>query len=71
MWGSSSLIQTLLKNHLVDRMHLWTFPVTIGTGKKLFAGGTQPERFKVVEARILRSGAIFATYEPSEPLTIE
>ena len=69
VWGSSNLIQTLLKNNLVDRMHLWTFPITIGTGKKLFAEGTQPERFKLVEGKITSTGIIFATYEPSEPLT--
>lgn len=69
VWGSSNLIQTLLKNNLVDRMHLWTFPTTIGTGKKLFAEGTQPKRFKLVEGEITSTGIIFATYEPSEPLT--
>lgn len=68
MYGSSNLIQTLLKNNLIDRMHIWTFPVTIGSGKKLFAEGTQPERFKQVDAKILPTGIVFATYEPSEPL---
>ncbi|HVZ67080.1 MAG TPA: dihydrofolate reductase family protein [Patescibacteria group bacterium] len=68
MWGSSNLIQTLLKNNLIDRMYLWIFPVTIGTGKKLFAEGTRPERFKVVDSKILSSGLIFAAYEPAGPL---
>ena len=71
MYGSSNLIQTLLKNNLIDRMHIWTFPVTIGTGKKLFADGTQPERFKQVYAKILPTGIIFATYEPTGPLKTE
>ncbi len=68
VWGSSKLIQTLLKNNLVDRMHIWTFPVTVGTGKKLFGGGTQPERFRFVEGKILSGGLIFATYEPDKQL---
>ena len=68
VWGSSNLIQTLLKNHLIDRMHLWIFPLTIGTGKKLFADGTQPEGFKLIDGKITSTGIIFATYEPSEPL---
>ena len=68
VWGSSNLIQTLLKHKLIDRMHIWTFPITIGTGKKLFAEGTQPERFKPVDSKITSSGVIFATYEPSKPL---
>lgn len=68
VWGSSNLIQTLLKNNLVDRMHLWTFPVTIGTGKKLFAEGTQPQRFKMVDGKITSTGIVFATYEPTTPV---
>jgi dihydrofolate reductase len=68
VWGSGNLIQTLLKNNLIDRMYLWIFPITIGTGKKLFAEGTRPELFKVVDSKILSSGIIFATYEPSSPL---
>ncbi|MGH7141212.1 MAG: dihydrofolate reductase family protein, partial [Minisyncoccia bacterium] len=39
--GSGNLIQTLLRHSLIDRMHIWTYPLTIGTGKKLFAEGTQ------------------------------
>ena len=68
VWGSGNLIQTLLKNHLIDRMHLWIHPVTIGTGKKLFAEGTQPQSFKMVDSKISTTGVIIATYEPSGPL---
>ncbi len=68
VWGSGNLIQTLLKHNLIDRMHIWTYPITIGAGKKLFAEGTQPERFKPVDAKITTTGVIVATYEPSEPL---
>ncbi len=51
VYGSSNLIQTLLKHSLVDIMHLWIFPVIIGSGKKLFAEGTLPERFKLVDGK--------------------
>jgi len=68
VYGSGNLIQTLLRHHLIDRMHIWTFPVTIGNGKKLFAEGTRPERFKPVYSKITTTGVIFATYEPSGPL---
>lgn len=69
VWGSGKLIQTLLKHNLIDRMYTWTYPITIGTGKKLFADGTMPERFKMVDGKITTTGVVFATYEPSEPLT--
>ena len=68
VWGSGNLIQTLLRHHLIDRMHIWTFPLTIGSGKKLFAEGTQPERFKAVDSKITTTGVIIATYESSDPL---
>ena len=68
IYGSSNLIQTLLRNNLIDRMHIWTFPITIGNGKKLFAEGTRPERFKMVDSKITTTGVIFATYEPAGQL---
>ncbi len=68
VWGSGNLIQTLLKNHLVDRMHLWIHPTTIGSGKRLFAEGTEAQGFKLVDSKIGATGLIFATYEPAGPL---
>jgi len=65
VWGSGNLIQTLLENHLIDRMHLWIHPITLGNGKKLFAEGTQAEGFKLVDSKIGNTGIIFATYEPT------
>jgi dihydrofolate reductase len=69
IYGSSNLIQSLLRYNLIDRMHLWIYPVTIGTGKKLFAEGTRPERFNLIDAKILSTGLIYASYEPSNSLT--
>lgn len=68
VWGSGDLIQTLLKYDLIDRMHLFIHPITIGKGKRLFAGGTQAESFKLVDSKIGTNGIIFATYEPSGEL---
>ncbi len=68
VWGSGNLIQTLLKHHLIDRMHLWIYPITIGNGKRLFAEGTQPENFKLIDSKISTTGAIIATYEPAGEL---
>ena len=65
VWGSGNLIQTLLKNHLIDRMHVWTHPLTLGSGRKLFADGTGPESFKLIDSNNSTDGVIFATYEPA------
>lgn len=61
--GSGNMIQTLLKNDLVDELWLKTFPVTLGKGKRLFAEGTMPAAFELMESKISPSGVIFANYK--------
>ncbi len=61
--GSSNLIQTLLKYDLIDELRLKIFPVTIGTGKRLFGEGTIPAGFKLLESKTSTTGVIIATYE--------
>lgn len=61
--GSGKLIQTLLKNDLVDEMWLKIFPITLGKGKKLFAEGTIPAGFELFESKVTPSGVIFANYK--------
>jgi dihydrofolate reductase len=60
--GSGDLIQTLLKQDLVDELWLKTFPVTLGPGKRLFAAGAVPAGFKLLESRISPAGVIIANY---------
>ena len=68
VWGSGNLIQTLLREQLIDRMHIWTHPVTIGVGKRLFADGTRAGTWKLVKSRVGNAGVIVATYEPAGTL---
>lgn len=63
VWGSTVLLQTLLKNDLVDELRLRIFPVTLGSGKRLFAEGTIPAAFDLVDSKTLRSGVILANYK--------
>jgi len=60
--GSGNLIQTLLKNDLVDELWLKIFPVALGSGKRLFGEGTTPAAFELLESQISPSGVIFANY---------
>jgi len=60
--GSSELIQTLLQHDLVDELWLKIFPVTIGSGKRLFGDGTIPANFKLLESKASPSGVIVASY---------
>ncbi len=61
--GSGNLIQTLLKHDLVDELWLKIFPVTLGSGKRLFAEGTMPAGFKVSKSQLSSTGVIIANYE--------
>lgn len=61
--GSGNLIQTLLKDDLIDEFRLKIFPVTFGTGKRLFANGTIPAGLKLVDSKTTTTGVIVATYE--------
>jgi dihydrofolate reductase len=62
--GSGELIQTLLKHDLADAFRLWTFPVLLGTGKRLFANGTVPARLKLVETQTSSTGSCFTSSSP-------
>jgi dihydrofolate reductase len=60
--GSGNLIQTLMKHDLVDEFWLKTFPVALGTGKRLFADGTMPAGFRLLESAVSPSGVVIASY---------
>ena len=60
--GSSELIQTLLEQDLVDEFNVWTFPVVVGPGKRLFGRGTAPGGMELVDVKTSTTGVIMATY---------
>ncbi len=66
--GSGNLIQTLLRNNLVDQYRLWIFPVVIGSGKRLFSDGTIPAGLSLVDSKISSTGVVIGTYEPAGEL---
>jgi dihydrofolate reductase len=61
--GSGNFIQTLLKHDLVDELWLKIFPVTLGTGKRLFAEGTISAAFALRNSKVSPRGVIIANYE--------
>ncbi len=66
IWGSSQLLQTLFANGLVDIMQIWTYPITLGTGKKLFREGIPAQEWKLTEPVVITSkGIMIATYAPN------
>lgn len=63
VWGSGKLIRLLLKNDLVDELRLVTYPLTLGQGQKLFAEGTIPVAFTLIESSVTPNGVIMANYK--------
>lgn len=63
VYGSSNLLQTLLQHDLADELWLKIFPVTLGTGKRLFGEGTMPAAFTLVHSEATPRGVIVANYE--------
>ena len=61
--GSTELVHALLANDLVDAMSIFTVPVVLGGGKKLFADGAAPHSFRLTRSRVSPSGLIIGHYE--------
>jgi dihydrofolate reductase len=60
--GSGELIQTLMRHDLVDEYRLMIFPVLVGSGKRLFAGGTMPAALELVDTATSSTGVAIHTY---------
>lgn len=60
--GSSNLIQTLLKHDLIDEFRLWTFPVLVGPGKRLFGNESNVPALKLVQSEATTNGVIMTIY---------
>src|SRR5437762_3528572 len=61
--GSTDLVHALFANDLVDAMSLFTVPVVLGGGKKLFADGSAPHSFKLTGSRVSSTGVLIGHYE--------
>jgi len=61
--GSTLLLQTLLKNDLVDELQLVVFPLVLGKGKRLFGEGAIPAALKVVESKVSQNGVVMTRYQ--------
>ncbi|MNE66898.1 hypothetical protein D3C80_1624770 [compost metagenome] len=61
--GSANMAQTLFKHDLVDELCLMTFPIILGTGKRLFAEGSMPRAFELTDSLVTSSGVVFTYYK--------
>lgn len=60
--GSVQLVRTLIENDLVDEYRLWTFPVTVGSGKRLFEQGVPSRRLELSKFEALQNGVVMTIY---------
>src|SRR5262245_30214222 len=63
--GSANLIQTLQAASLIDEYNVWTFPVVLGRGKRLFEAAAKPGALRLVASRVSTTGVVMSTYVPA------
>jgi dihydrofolate reductase len=63
--GSGNLIQTLRAASLIDEYTVWTFPVVLGRGKKLFEAGAKAGALRLVASQTSTTGVVMSTYVPA------
>lgn len=68
VWGSGNLLRTLLQHDLVDRFRLATYPLVLGSGRRLFNDGALPVAMRPVDIKVTDLGVVLATYEPAGPV---
>lgn len=68
IWGSGELLQTLMRHGLVDRFRLMTFPLVLGSGRRLFEHGTVPATMRPIRVTSTELGIVIGTYEPAGPV---
>ena len=65
MIGSGNLIQTLQAAALIDEYNVWTFPVVLGRGKRLFSETAKPSALRLVRSQVSTTGVVMSTYVPA------
>jgi len=63
--GSGNLIQTLQAASLIDEYNVWTYPVVLGRGKRLFENGARPCALRLVASKVSTTGVVMSTYVPA------
>jgi dihydrofolate reductase len=66
--GSSDLIQSLLGHDVIDEFRVWTFPLVVGPGKRLFGAGTSALGLRLVDEETSSTGVVMSTYVPTGPV---
>ena len=68
--GSGNLIQTLQAASLIDEYNVWTYPVVLGGGKRLFEKGARPGALRLVASKVSKAGVVMCTYVPAGDISL-
>ena len=68
VWGSGRLLESLFQHELVDRLRLLTYPLVLGSGRRLFNDGVLPATMRPVDLTVTELGIVLGTYEPAGPV---
>ena len=68
--GSGNLIQTLQAASLIDEYNVWTYPVVLGRGKRLFENGARPCALRLVVSKVSTTGVVMNTYVPAGDISL-
>jgi dihydrofolate reductase len=64
--GSGTLVRALLADGLVDELHLFVYPLTRGTGPRLFPDGAAPKKLTPATSASYSNGVVYLAYQPDE-----
>lgn len=62
--GSATLVHAMLEDGLVDELHLFVYPVTLGAGVRLFPEGMAGLKLSLIESETYANGVIHLAYAP-------
>ena len=63
--GSGNLMKTLQAASLIDEYNVWTFPLVLGHGKRLFGEGARPSALRLLRSSVSRTGVVMSVYAPN------
>jgi dihydrofolate reductase len=63
--GSGTLVQSLLREELIDELNLLVHPIVVGSGKRLFEDGADTKALELVDSKTFGSGVVSLTYRPA------
>jgi dihydrofolate reductase len=64
--GSATLVRAMLADGLLDELHLFVFPLTLGEGQRLFEDGGRPAKLSLAASESYDSGVVHLDYRPAQ-----